>query len=40
MKKIINKFLLAGYKFMPEMHVRYPGFACSACVPSTKIKKE
>ena len=24
--EIINKFLLAGDKFMPEMHLRQPGF--------------
>ena len=24
---IINKFLLAGDKFMPEMHLKQPGFA-------------
>ena len=26
MNDIINKFLLAGDKFMPEMHIRQPGF--------------
>ena len=26
MNEIINKFLLAGYKFMSEMHLRLPGF--------------
>ena len=25
MNKIINKFLLAGDKFMPELHVKQPG---------------
>ena len=29
--KIVNKFLLAGYKFMPEMHLKQPGFINSAC---------
>ena len=24
---------------MPEMHLRQPGFICSACAPSTKNKK-
>ena len=40
MNDIINKFLLAGNKFMPEMHLRQPGFTYSACGPITKIKKE
>ena len=39
MNDIINKFLLAGDKFMPEMHLRQPGFTCSACGPFTKNKK-
>ena len=26
MNKIVNKFLLAGDKFMPEMHLKQPGF--------------
>ena len=39
MNKIINKFLLAGDKFMPEMHLRQPGFAYSACGPFTKNKE-
>ena len=33
---IINKFLLAGDKFMPEMHLRQSGFTYSACGPFTK----
>ena len=40
MNKIINKFLLAGDKFMAEMHLKQPGFTYSACGPFTKIKKE
>ena len=36
MKKIVNKFLLAGDKFMPEMHSKQPGFTYSACEPFTK----
>ena len=36
MNKIVNKFLLAGYKFMPEMHLKQPGFTYSACGPFTK----
>ena len=31
MNNIINKFLLAGDKFMPEMHLRQPQFIYSAC---------
>ena len=36
-----NKFLLAGDKFMPEMHLRQPQFVYSACGPFTRqrIKK-
>ena len=26
MNKIIKKFLLAGYNFMTEIHLRQPGF--------------
>ena len=37
--EIVNKFLLAGYKFMPEMHLKQPGFTYSACVPFTKSKE-
>ena len=39
MNDIINKFLLAGDKFMPEMHLRQPGFTYSACGPFTKDKE-
>ena len=38
MNDIINKFLLVGDKFMPEMHLRQPGFTYSACGPFTKNK--
>ena len=40
MNEIINKFLLAGDKFMPEMHLRQPGFTYSACSPFNKNKKK
>ena len=30
MNATVNKFLLAGDKFMPEMHLRKPGFTYSA----------
>ena len=26
MNEIVNKYLLAGDKFMPEMHLKQPGF--------------
>ena len=39
MNAIINKFLLTGDKFMPEMHLRQPGFTYSACGPFTKHKE-
>ena len=38
--EIVNNFLLAGDKFMPEMHLKQPGFAYSACGSFTKINKE
>ena len=39
MNNIINKFLLAGDKFMPEMHLRQPRFVYSACGPFTRHKE-
>ena len=39
MNDIINKFLLAEDKFIPEMHLRQPGFIYSACRPFTKNKE-
>ena len=36
MNNVINKFLLAGDKFMPEIHLRQPQFTYSACGPFTK----
>ena len=39
MNKIFNKFLLAGDKFMPEMHLKQPGFTYSACLSFTKNKE-
>ena len=39
MNEIVNKFLLAGDKFMPEMHLKQPGFTYSACSPFTKNKE-
>ena len=40
MNEIINKFLLAGDKLMPEMHLRRPGFTYSASRPFRKKKKK
>ena len=44
MNDIVNKFLLACDKFMPEMHLKQSGFTYSACGLFTKkkerIKKE
>ena len=34
-----EKFLLAGYKFMLEMHLKQPGFTCSACGKNSKIQR-
>ena len=36
MNEIVNKFLLVGDKFMPEMNWKQPGFTYSACGPFTK----
>ena len=39
MNNVINKFLLAGDKFMPEMHLRQPRFVYSYCGPFTRRKE-
>ena len=39
MNEIVNKFLLVGDKFMPEMHIKQPVFTYSACGPFTKNKE-
>ena len=39
MTEIVNKFLLVGDKFMPEMHLKQPGFTYSACGPFIKNKE-
>ena len=45
MKKIVNKFLLAGDIFIPEMHLKQPAalgklrFTYSTCGPFTKNKE-
>ena len=37
--KIANKFLLVGDKFMPQLHLRQPGFIYSAWGRFTKYRK-
>ena len=37
--KIVNKFLLAGNKFIPEIHLKQPGFIYSAWDPFTKSRE-
>ena len=39
MNEIVNRFLLVGDTFMPEMHLNQPGFTYSACGPFTKSKE-
>ena len=39
MNEIVNNFLLPGDKFMPEMHLKQPGFTFSACGPFTENKE-
>ena len=39
MNEIINTFLLAGDKFITEMHLTQPGFLDIACEPSTENKE-
>ena len=38
MNEIANKLLLVRDKFMPNMHLKQPGFAYGACGPFTKNK--
>ena len=38
MNEIVNNFLLAGDKFMPEMLLKQPGFTYNACGPFNKNK--
>ena len=43
MNEIVNKFLLAGDKYIPEIHLRQPQFVYSAFGPFNKkriINKE
>ena len=39
MNEIVSTFLVIGDKFMPEMHLKQPGFTYSACGPFTKNKE-
>ena len=39
MNEIVHKILLAGNKFMPEMHLKQPRVTYSACGPFTKNKE-
>ena len=39
MNEIVNKFLLAEDKFMPEMHLKQPGVTYSTCGHFTKNKE-
>ena len=36
MNEIVNTFLLAGDKFIPQMHLKQPGFTYSVHLPKTK----
>ena len=39
MNEIVNKYWLAGDKFLPEMHLKQSWFTYSACGLFTKNKK-
>ena len=39
MNEIVKKFLLAGDKFLPKLHLKQPGFTYRACGPFTKNKE-
>ena len=39
MNEILNKFLLADDKFMPELNLKQPGFTYSACGPFNRNKE-
>ena len=40
MNELVNKFLLVGDKFMPEMHLKQSGFTYSVCGPFTRNKEK
>ena len=39
MNEIAKKLLLAGNKFIPEMHLKHPGFTSRICESFTKNKE-
>ena len=39
LNEIVNKLLLASDRFVPEMHLKQPGFTYSACGPFTQSKE-
>ena len=39
MNEVVNKCFLAGYTFMPEMHLKQPGCTDSTCGPFIKSKE-
>ena len=39
LNKTINKFLLTGDRFMPDLHLKQPGLIYSACGPFTKHRE-
>ena len=39
MNEVVNNFLVAGDKYVPEMHLKQPGFTYSACGPFIKNKE-
>ena len=40
MNEIVNRFLLAGGKFMPEIHLRQLGFTYLASGPVTQRQRK
>ena len=39
MNEIVKKVLLTEDKYMPEMHLKQPGFTYSVCGPFTENKE-
>ena len=39
MNKIVDKFLLAGDKFISEMHLKQPAFTNNSCGPFARNKQ-
>ena len=40
MKEVVNKFLLVGGKFTPEVYLKQPGFTYAACVLLKKKQRK